>query len=436
MTDTKLQLTDLAHGLSRRASLPLRYSEDFVKSFFQIVEEGLLHDNMVKVKGFGTFKLVDVNARESINVNSGQRFEIAGHTKVTFTPDPVLRDAVNKPFVEFQTVILNENVDTALMEDLEGDHLSDKVQAEPAVNVAEERLAQMAESVVEPQTETSDESVKEEQTAIVGELQSKQVEEVVEASQPVVAGSNEDNESDGRSETLLVAGETSAAEVEETVEEVAEEVEETAAESEVAEEAAEEVEEEPSDEVFSDEELYSSSTEEADNNHSPSFTTNSYTEQLMDHHSHTSLWILLTAVLFTILGYCLGYYWHPIDLPELSPLTSQSEEDTTPEEPTEVEGDVMDSTVVTSSQDSTHVATSVAQPASAVDYPQLDGGEYLIVGVMQADTMTAGKTLLNMAIKYYGDKECYKYICVMNGIDNPDIVPLNMPLRIPKLQKK
>ena len=80
MTEGKLTAADLASGLSRRASLPMRYSEEFVRSFFSVIADGLTRDNMVKVKGFGTFKLIGIEARESINVNTGERIEIAGHT--------------------------------------------------------------------------------------------------------------------------------------------------------------------------------------------------------------------------------------------------------------------------------------------------------------------------------------------------------------------
>ena len=62
----------------------------------------------MKIKGLGTFKLVDVDSRESVNVNTGERFQIKGHTKVSFTPDTNLRDTINKPFAHFETVVLNE----------------------------------------------------------------------------------------------------------------------------------------------------------------------------------------------------------------------------------------------------------------------------------------------------------------------------------------
>ena len=86
MNEKRVTMADLASGLSRRASMPVRYAEEFVASFFALIDEGLLHDNIIKVKGLGTFKLIDVEPRKSVNVNTGEHFEIAGHTKVSFTP--------------------------------------------------------------------------------------------------------------------------------------------------------------------------------------------------------------------------------------------------------------------------------------------------------------------------------------------------------------
>ena len=73
-----------------------------------MIEESLESDKYVKIKGLGAFKLIDVESRESVNVNTGERFEIQGHTKVSFTPEPALKDIINKPFAHFETVVLNE----------------------------------------------------------------------------------------------------------------------------------------------------------------------------------------------------------------------------------------------------------------------------------------------------------------------------------------
>lgn len=107
----KQSIQNIAQALANKHELTPKQSEQFLREFFDVVKNGLTKDGIVKIKGLGTFKLVDVDARESINVNTGERVVIEGHNKVTFTPEAVLRDIINKPFSEFQTVILNPGVD-------------------------------------------------------------------------------------------------------------------------------------------------------------------------------------------------------------------------------------------------------------------------------------------------------------------------------------
>ena len=117
--EKKYTLQDLAALLAERESLPLEQAEDFVRSFFELTEEGLLKDSFVKVTGFGTFKLVEVSERESVNINTGERFQISGHNKISFTPDGTLRELVNRPFAHFTTVTLNDKTSEAALEEAE-----------------------------------------------------------------------------------------------------------------------------------------------------------------------------------------------------------------------------------------------------------------------------------------------------------------------------
>ena len=105
------QLTDLfiqASGLNKNLS------EQFVRSFFEIISENVMKGETVKIKGFGTFKLIQMDSRESINVNTGERIVIEGHQKISFLPDATLKDAINKPFAAFETVELNDQQVAAL----------------------------------------------------------------------------------------------------------------------------------------------------------------------------------------------------------------------------------------------------------------------------------------------------------------------------------
>ncbi len=104
----KLNIQDLIDLLAEKHGMSKKNADSFVKEFFQLIEEALEKDKYVKIKGLGAFKLIDVESRESVNVNTGERFEIQGHTKVSFTPEPALKDIINKPFSHFETVVLND----------------------------------------------------------------------------------------------------------------------------------------------------------------------------------------------------------------------------------------------------------------------------------------------------------------------------------------
>lgn len=116
MENSKISLIDLAKAVAKRKKLAQREAEAFVRSFFELIQEQLLAGETVKIKGLGTFKITEVGSRESVNVNTGERFTIEGHNKVSFTPDKTLADHVNRPFAEFETVVLNENTSTEEME--------------------------------------------------------------------------------------------------------------------------------------------------------------------------------------------------------------------------------------------------------------------------------------------------------------------------------
>lgn len=106
MTEKKFQLQDLAEQLAREQGISSQEALEFVRTFFELTEEGILKDSLVKVSGFGTTKLVIVNERESVNIHTGERFQIGKHSKITFTPDNTLRDLVNSPFALLSTTTL------------------------------------------------------------------------------------------------------------------------------------------------------------------------------------------------------------------------------------------------------------------------------------------------------------------------------------------
>lgn len=117
-------LKDIAKILVQKHELKQRDADLFVSAFVETILEGLRNDRQVKIKGFGTFKVTAVRDRESVNVNTGERVVISGHDKISFTPDAVMRDIVNKPFAQFETVVLADDVnfdDMPLGENLNSD---------------------------------------------------------------------------------------------------------------------------------------------------------------------------------------------------------------------------------------------------------------------------------------------------------------------------
>ena len=107
----KISLIELAAVLSKKYGLNKKVATRFVSKMFDIIQKSLEQDKTVKIKGLGTFKIIDVDARESVNVNTGERVLIEGHYKITFTPDTMMKELVNKPFSQFETVVLNDGVD-------------------------------------------------------------------------------------------------------------------------------------------------------------------------------------------------------------------------------------------------------------------------------------------------------------------------------------
>ena len=180
------KVNDFARELSEKYGLSLGDASDFVSAMFDVVKEELDGaDSSVKIKGFGTFKVSAVGARASVDVNTGERIIIDGRNKISFTPEVLLRDRVNRPFVQFETVVLNDGVDFSEIEEeseeeldsvsetepqgvqlsstaptsQSTDHYSSSETASKAVNTEEHR--DMARRLMTPKTETIEEDSEE-----------------------------------------------------------------------------------------------------------------------------------------------------------------------------------------------------------------------------------------------------------------------------------
>ena len=126
------KVNDFARELSEKYGLSLGDASDFVSAMFDVVKEELDGaDSSVKIKGFGTFKVSAVGARASVDVNTGERIIIDGRNKISFTPEVLLRDRVNRPFVQFETVVLNDGVDFSEIEEESEEELDSVSETEP-----------------------------------------------------------------------------------------------------------------------------------------------------------------------------------------------------------------------------------------------------------------------------------------------------------------
>lgn len=162
----KSSIQVLARYISEKRGVPQRDAEHFVKSFFEIISETLQSgESLVKIKGFGTFKIVDVKDRESVDVNTGERIVIEGRSKISFIPDNVMKELVNKPFSQFETVVVNDGV-----------NFEEEVKEEEVQGV------QGVQGVQEVKEEVKEEEVKEEEVKeeVVEEVREEVAKEEVE----------------------------------------------------------------------------------------------------------------------------------------------------------------------------------------------------------------------------------------------------------------
>ena len=153
----KMTTQDLASVLVERWHIGKKEASQFVNELFFLIQKSLDEDKIVKVKGLGTFKIIDVDDRESVNVNTGDRVLIEGHGKITFTPDPLMKELVNKPFSQFETVVLKDGVD---LNEAENANQSEEAEKVVLDETEDNSSAPLVEFVDEPQPEVINEPAK------------------------------------------------------------------------------------------------------------------------------------------------------------------------------------------------------------------------------------------------------------------------------------
>ena len=389
----KITLQDLVELLSEKNDMTKKNADAFLRCMFDLIEEALTNEKYVKIKGLGTFKLTEVDSRESMNVNTGERIEIQGHTKISFTPDTTMKELINKPFSHFETVILNDGVeleDTPFDIDPKVEEMADemveKIIEEPQVEVepvVEDKVEVAEEPVVSP---VVDEPIPVEEVLESVEEEPKEVEASVveepEVPEPVVI-------------------EEKPVEVEEKVEPIEEEISEEVSIPE------EKVEVKP--------EIFVPEAPRAENK--------------------TTFKVLIGIIVVLLLIILFGVYWiffrqekvdtnweYTAPVKETVSVVQVEEQKTVKEDTLLVSEDTM-----------------VVQPVQEEQTMVLpEDVVYEITGTITTLTLEPGQTLVKLALKYYGSKNFWPYIVQHNPdvIKDADRVPKGATIKIPKLEPK
>lgn len=425
----KLNIQNLIELLAEKHGMNKLHAENFVKEFFQLIEESLENDKYVKIKGLGTFKLINVESRESVNISTGERFQIQGHTKVSFTPEPSLKDIINKPFSHFETVVLN---DGTVLEDTPTDA---NTEDEEEAKEEEESTGSASEK---PQTAPVAESAEvTEESVPVAELPAEESEDVTEVL-----------------EEKTEMEEVAAGQPEMTVDEV----EEFSSETEAADEAAEPAEDVAEQQVVAEQ--------------VPVYEDVIAPVSPEDKPEKTSMKFFVGIVVFVVL-LCMGaviFMYYP-DLQErVWPVPADKEAVGSADATSATVIPLTDSVI---RKDSTHVAETdtvaealavnpgvASRPATTVKPAEKDKApdaaaksekkkptaapvepdsvNYKIVGTKTTYTIKEGETLTRVALRFYGAKSLWPYIVKHNPgvIKNPDNVPYGTVIKIPELVKK
>ena len=462
---------ELIAAVANDANLTKKDAEVFVKEFFLLIEQALENEKTVKIKGLGTFKLIDVDSRESVNVNTGERFQIKGHTKVSFSPDANLRDTINKPFAHFETVVLNENtiLEDTPIEDTEEEEAGEEASAQTVLN----EMGDNSETTAIEENEGTDNLSEEEP------IQEEQI-----ASRPLVEESIEE----------LAITEESAIVQELTEQTSPKEPEEIITETNI-EEKVEQLEDEevPEEEVTIDEQQPASIEEEKEK-----ITAEKIIEQELlkanlqpvtpivppaeketikpvqpkqisqpvskktapvKEKSPVPYLIAVIVVVLLLCGGVILFIYYPdlfssssdknaLDMP---PVTTQ---------PVQPEAQLSDTiahkdTTKIITPDVSKVATTTqpvakkeeaipvkAEPQTVTQQPAtsayLDSASYKITGTKTKYTIKEGETLTRVSLRFYGTKAMWPYIVKHNPkvIKNPNNVPYGTTIEIPELTKE
>lgn len=425
--NNKLSIQDLASAFAEKVDMDAKSANIFVKTVFEIVEEYIATDKIVKIKGFGTFKLISVSDRESVNVNTGERIIIAGHTKLSFTPDAALKDAVNRPFADFETTPLN---DSTSIEDMERIPTQEKqITCEDFMSEDDNESASPIEDACHQDAEV---------------VETVQSEEIIETLNDKV--STESSGQAGRNTNQESLESPDAEAIDDAVSDAGEIV----------------VEKETDRLITAEETSVGTNVRESvvvshiEENSSYPMASEIMLSADSERKSSVSTWFyVLLTILLMALSYVAGHYQllsnftvaHYSDsyLDEIDVMESEEILQTPVLADSLLSNSISQDTVVTdtvvvSSElpvQNTTLADKESLEEIAKYFPQVPGGEYWIVGdAGRVHYMEVGETLYRIARKELGSQKLVQYLIVFNDFEDPNIIHTGDPIRIPKIVKK
>ena len=398
----KITLQDIINLLCEKQGISPKDSETFVRTMFDVIEEALTNEKYVKIKGLGTFKLTEVNSRESVHVNTGERIEIQGHSKVSFTPDTSMKELINKPFSHFETVVLNEGVELE-------DTTVEEVEILETTDVSETTIVIEETTPPAPSEEVipTEETPVEEPIIEVPATEETIVEEIVEEEETII-------------EQPIV---------EEPI------AQEPIAEGPIVEESEPEVPVKETIEETKKEEEKTVSIEEKEETHIPVVPQD---KEKKEKSINRILWGVIVVLILIIL---FGVYWmflRPNDTAEMPVITPEVQEEVvTLKEDTIKKDTLFESEPPIYMQPLKLTAEELRKErvpalADTLDY-RINGKEPIC-----EHTLQSGETIIRISVKYYGSKRFWPYIAKFNqdAITNPDNIPIGTVIKIPAIVPK
>ena len=417
----KLLLSDFAQWLSEKEGITKKEAQTFLRTLFQIVEQGLTDDQFVKIKGLGTFKLVTVNERESVNINTGERFQIGEHNKIAFIPDASMKEIINRPFAHFESVDLSDETDTA-----ELDAVDEAVKqefppiSEEETSTAEESIPTTVEVITESSHPTSLPEKQKDVTEEVSE-ESNLTEEIPTEFATITEGLEEKKAEEKAEETEALA----------QAEAVAITAKETASESQALEENHT-PEETPIQVVSTNEKTDAMGTEAEISVSQP--TTLTVSGAAVEEEEDTRRpWLRRTLMALFVLLLCTASYFAGYYRLLCPPCAS-----TAPTAPaTKVQPDSAQAKKPQAAKKDSAAVSAASQTVSkplneakdSVKQPQKQEE-----AVTRTHTIRVGDNLSRIARKYYGDDHYVDFIIRKNNLKNADNIHVGKVLMLPPLE--